>query len=137
VNCWSNTCQSTDPTSINPPFQTSKAIIGGKSKLSVYINRIQLLGNMYYISACHLCRLLNYILEGPKINPRWCHWGFFTWHSTIPCARGQLSLLKMSTRIPLGVKSRCVWLTTYHLQVPMSRNLEALTSQNPLHPIGL
>jgi hypothetical protein len=31
----------------------------------------------------------------------------------------------------------CVWLTTYHLQVPVSRNLEALTSQNPLSPIGL
>jgi hypothetical protein len=32
---------------------------------------------------------------------------------------------------------RCVWLTTYHLQVPMSRNLGALTSKNPLGPIGL
>jgi hypothetical protein len=37
-----------------------------------------------------------------------------------------------------GVKDRrFVWLTTYHLQVPMSRNLEALTSQNPLGHIGL
>jgi hypothetical protein len=27
--------------------------------------------------------------------------------------------------------------SNYHLQVPMSRNMEALTSQNPLGPIGL
>jgi hypothetical protein len=32
---------------------------------------------------------------------------------------------------------RYVRLTTYHLQVPMSWNLEALTSQNPLGPISL
>jgi hypothetical protein len=32
---------------------------------------------------------------------------------------------------------RCVWLATYHLQVPMLRNLGALNSQNPLGPIGL
>jgi hypothetical protein len=32
---------------------------------------------------------------------------------------------------------RCVWLKTYHLQVPMSRNLGALTTQNPLGPISL
>jgi hypothetical protein len=38
---------------------------------------------------------------------------------------------------PGGKGGRCVWLTTYHLQVPMSRNLEALTSQNRLGPIGL
>jgi hypothetical protein len=33
---------------------------------------------------------------------------------------------------PEGKEGRCVWLTTYHLQVPMSWNLGALTSQNPL-----
>jgi hypothetical protein len=38
---------------------------------------------------------------------------------------------------PGGKDSRCVWLTTYHLQVPMSWNLGALTSQNPLGPIRL
>jgi hypothetical protein len=38
---------------------------------------------------------------------------------------------------PGGKDGRRVWLTTYHLQVPMSRNLEKLTSQNPLGPIGL
>jgi hypothetical protein len=36
-----------------------------------------------------------------------------------------------------GKDGRCVWLTTYYLQMPMSQNLEALTSQNPLGPIGL
>jgi hypothetical protein len=38
---------------------------------------------------------------------------------------------------PRSKDGRCVRLTTYHLQVPMSRNLEALTSQNPLGPVGL
>jgi hypothetical protein len=38
---------------------------------------------------------------------------------------------------PGGKDGRCVWLTTHPLQVPMSRNLVALTSQNPLGPIGL
>jgi hypothetical protein len=36
-----------------------------------------------------------------------------------------------------GKDGRCVRLTIYHLQVPMSQNLEALTSQNPLGPIDL
>jgi hypothetical protein len=36
-----------------------------------------------------------------------------------------------------GKDGRCVWLTTYNLQVSMSRNLGALTSQTPLDPIGL
>jgi hypothetical protein len=38
---------------------------------------------------------------------------------------------------PGGKDGLCVWLTTYHHQVPMSRNLGDLTSQNPLGPIGL
>jgi hypothetical protein len=38
---------------------------------------------------------------------------------------------------PGSKDGRCVRLITYHLQVPMSRNLEALTSQNPLGPICL
>jgi hypothetical protein len=33
---------------------------------------------------------------------------------------------------PGGKDGRCVWLTTYHLQVTMSRNLWALTSQKSL-----
>jgi hypothetical protein len=38
---------------------------------------------------------------------------------------------------PGGKDSRYVWLIAYHLQVPVSRNLGALTSQNPLGPISL
>jgi hypothetical protein len=38
---------------------------------------------------------------------------------------------------PRGKDGRALWLTTYHFQVSMSQNLEALTSQNPLGPIGL
>jgi hypothetical protein len=38
---------------------------------------------------------------------------------------------------PGGKDGRCVCLTTYHVEVLMSRNLEALTSQNALVPIGL
>jgi hypothetical protein len=33
---------------------------------------------------------------------------------------------------PGGKDDQCVRLTTYHLQVPMSRNQEALISQNPI-----
>jgi hypothetical protein len=33
---------------------------------------------------------------------------------------------------PGGKSGRCVMLTTYHLHVPMSRNLGALTSWNPV-----
>jgi hypothetical protein len=39
-------------------------------------------------------KALRYKTEGPGIDPQWCHWGFFPWHPTIPCARGRLSLLK-------------------------------------------
>jgi hypothetical protein len=38
---------------------------------------------------------------------------------------------------PGSKDGRCVWLTTNHLQVSTSQNLEALTSQNPLGSIGL
>jgi hypothetical protein len=43
----------------------------------------------------------------------------------------------MSTSILLvGKDGRCLRLTTYHFQVPMSGNLDALTSQNHLGPIA-
>jgi hypothetical protein len=42
--------------------------------------------------------------DGPRIDPQSCHWGFFPRHLTSPCARGRLSLLKMRTRILLGLK---------------------------------
>jgi len=46
-------------------------------------------------------------------------------------------LVKMSSRtIPGGKGGWCVRLTTYHHTVPLSRNLGALTSQNPLGPFS-
>jgi hypothetical protein len=39
--------------------------------------------------------------------------------------------------IPGGKDGRGVRLKTYQLQVPMSRNLVYIPSQNPLGPIGL
>ena len=33
------------------------------------------------------------------------HWGFFPGHQTVPCALGSTQLLKMGTRIFLGVKT--------------------------------
>jgi hypothetical protein len=63
--------------------------------------------------------------------------GIFPRHPTIPCARGRLSLLKHEYQdTPEGIDGRCVRLTTYHIQAPKSRNREALSSQNPLGPIG-
>jgi hypothetical protein len=45
---------------------------------------------------------------------------------TIPCARGQISLLKNKYQDTPGDKGGwCVRLTTYHLQVLMSWNLKA------------
>jgi hypothetical protein len=80
---------------------------------------------------------LRYKSEGPGIDPGGVTGNFFSVESDNSMCPGSTQPLKMSTRILLGVKGRCEWLTTYHLQVPMSRNLEALTSQNPLGPIGL
>jgi hypothetical protein len=39
--------------------------------------------------------------------------------------------------IPGGKEDGYIWLKIYHLQLPMSRNLVVLTSQNPLGPIGI
>jgi len=42
-------------------------------------------------------------------------------------------LVKMTTNNIPGIKGgRCVRLATYHHTVPLSRNMGALTSQNPL-----
>jgi hypothetical protein len=50
-------------------------------------------------------KALRYESEGPRIDPRSCHWGFFLRHLTSPRAQGRLSPLEMSTRIFLGVKT--------------------------------
>ena len=66
------------------------------------------------------------------MDSRWCHWIFQSSEGTM--ALGSTNpLVKMSTRnIPGGKGGRCVKLTTYHDTVPLSRNLGALTSQNPV-----
>jgi len=46
-------------------------------------------------------------------------------------------LTEMSTKsISWAKGGRCVRLTTYHHPVPLSRNLETLTSWNPVGPSG-
>jgi len=59
--------------------------------------------------------LLLYYSGGPGIDSRWCHWGFFPWLPTEPCAPGSTQPLKMSTRdFSWDKGGRCVRLTTYH-----------------------
>ena len=49
------------------------------------------------------------------IDSRWCHWGFFPWLLTEPCALGSTQPLKMSTMdFCWGKGGRCVRLMTYH-----------------------
>ena len=60
-------------------------------------------------------KALCYWSDGPGIDSQWCHWGFFPWLLTEPCALGSTHPLKMSTRdLSWGKAGRCVWLTTYH-----------------------
>jgi hypothetical protein len=67
-------------------------------------------------------KVLRYKSEGPGIDSR-CRRGFF---------RG-ISASKNEYQVnPGGKGGRCVRLTTYHIHVPMSRNLGALTSWNPV-----
>jgi hypothetical protein len=59
---------------------------------------------------------------------------FFRGIPTIPFVWGRDS----DSWATLGGKDgRCLRITTYYLKEPMTRNLEALTSLNPLGPIGL
>jgi hypothetical protein len=61
-------------------------------------------------------KALRYWSDGPGIDPRWCHWGFFPWFlPTKPCALMSTQPLKMSTMdFFWGKDGRCNWLTTYH-----------------------
>ena len=44
-------------------------------------------------------KALHYYSDGPGIDFRWCHWGFFPWlHPTEPCALRTTQPLKVSTR---------------------------------------
>jgi hypothetical protein len=76
-------------------------------------------------------KALRYKSEGPGIDSR-CRRVFFPWNLTVPCALGSTQPLKMSTRLTWGKAGRCVRLTTYHLNVLMSRNLGTLLSLNPV-----
>jgi hypothetical protein len=61
---------------------------------------------------------------------------FFPWHLTVPCALGSTQPLKNEYQVNLGGKGgRCVRLTTYHLHVPMSRNLGAFNLLEPFGPL--
>ena len=76
---------------------------------------------VYYpqlIWACSsvVVKALRYLSDGPGINCRWCHWGFFPWLPPAePWALGSNQPLKMSTRVfSWGKGCRYVRLTTYH-----------------------
>jgi hypothetical protein len=56
-----------------------------------------------------------YLTDGLGIDFRSCHWGYFPWLPTEPCALGSTKPLKMNTRdFSWGKGGRCVRLTTYH-----------------------
>jgi hypothetical protein len=60
-------------------------------------------------------KVLRYQSDGPGIDPRWCHWGFF---SVVPSDKTLRSTqpLKMSTRdFSWGKGSRCIRLTQHNL----------------------
>ena len=81
-------------------------------------------------------KVLCYKSEGRWFDPSWCQW-IFHWHKILPITIwpwGRLSLQKkwVPGVFPWGNGGRCVRLTTYHQPVPLSRNLGALTSWNPL-----
>jgi hypothetical protein len=60
---------------------------------------------------------------------------FFSVASDNSMYPGSTQPFKNEYQATLGSKDgRCVCLTTYHLQVPMSRNQEALTSPEPSGP---
>jgi hypothetical protein len=74
---------------------------------------------------------LRYKSEGPGIDSR-CRRGFSVASDSSMCP-GVDSASKNEYQVnPGGEGGRCVRLTTYHLHVPMSRNLGALTSCNPV-----
>jgi hypothetical protein len=67
------------------------------------------------------------IFFGLGIDPQWCHWGFFPWLTTEPCALGSTQPLNMRSRkIPGSKADRCVRLTTYHLLVPNVKKIRGL-----------
>jgi hypothetical protein len=74
---------------------------------------------------------LRYKSEGPGIDSR-CHRGFFRGICQFRVPEVDSASKNEYQVNPEGKCGRCVRLTTYHLHVPMSRNLGALTSWNPV-----
>jgi hypothetical protein len=76
-------------------------------------------------------KALRYTSEGPGIDSGVA--GVFSVASDSSICPGVDSPSKNEYQVnPGGKDGRCVRLTTYHLHVPMSRNLGALTSWNPV-----
>jgi hypothetical protein len=70
-------------------------------------------------------KALRYWSDGPRIDSRWYHWGFFPWiPMTEPRVLGLNQLLKMSTKdFSCGKGGRCLWLT---LVVPNVKKIRGL-----------
>jgi hypothetical protein len=76
-------------------------------------------------------KALRYKSEGPGIDS--CIAGVFSVASDSSMCPGVDSASKSEYQVnPGGKGGLCVRLTTYHLHVPMSRNLGAITSWNPV-----
>ena len=100
-------------------IQTGRDNGGNKNYLRVLHQLPGLLntGNLFYGAwGGVVVKALRYWSDGPGIDPRWCHLGFFPWFlPTKPCALRSTQPLKMSTRdFSWGKGGRCVWLTTYY-----------------------
>jgi len=90
-----------------------------------------------FITVTVVVKALRYWSDGPAIDSRWCHWGFFSVvPPTEPCALRSTQTLKVSNRDFSWVKGgRCVWLKTYHpCSAETSRKSGALIYPEPLGP---
>jgi len=86
-------------------------------QVAIVYNRVLFLEEWLQKKIHHKINLIIYCkLDGPGIDPQWCHLEFFPWFLlTKPCALRSTQPLKMSTRdFSWGKGGRCVWLTTYH-----------------------